>query len=188
MYINALFITSFAALLSTITMAPLPNEKRSPQGTVTHPKLATITACTIPPLGAPVGCVDGAGYEKRSVDDKIVIGSKRSVDVEDKIVIGSRSPAPDDLPTISTDAASYVDQASYVPMGPTGDQASYADVGAYDEEKRKRYVVNSDDYATDLDGYPEEKREAEAEPLRPVKIEIDGDYPVPNDDSYPVKL
>jgi hypothetical protein len=156
MYFNPVFIATFAGLLSTITAAPLPNEKRSPQGTVTHPKLPTITACTTP-LGVPVGCVDDVGYERRSVDDKIVIGS--------------RSPAPDNLPTISTDAASYVDQASYAPKEPTGDQASYADVGAYDEEKRKRFVVNSADYATDADGYP-------------VPIEVDGDYRVPN----PIKL
>lgn len=195
MYFNFVLIASLAALLATVAAAPISNRKRYP-ASVTAPKLPTITACTIPRLGAPVGCADGGGYLRRAIDSaKIVIGSKRSPD-----------PQHGKLDSIETDAASYVDQASYAPKGPTGDQASYrvdeiydgGTVGADDEEKRslssgaeglpiltKRDRVVDHNYPNDDVAYQEEKREAA--PLRPVKIEIDGDYPPINDESYPVK-
>jgi hypothetical protein len=98
-YLDALKFFSLAATISNIAAAPMENDhtcspeediacywggtngKRSP-AEVIPPKKPTITACVIPQLGAPGGCVDGGGYHKRSIDandeDSIVIGSKRS--------------------------------------------------------------------------------------------------------------
>jgi hypothetical protein len=152
------------------------NGKRSP----TSPKLPSITASrvTIPPLGAPTGGTDGGGYLRlrRSPPD---------VDAEpDSIVIGSkpkRSPEKTEDP-------------------PT------EDVGAYDEEKRSlsldaagHPILTGDNYpsletkrtlpelALDRYNYPIMKREA-IPGLSPLKkLEIDGDYPKPDNSSYPVR-
>lgn len=172
MHFSPLAVVSFAAIFSTITAAPMwkegtcgpeedaacypdgSNGKRSPTP-VAAPKLPTIfetPTCTFP-NGAPnPGCVDGIGYfkrdtpfetdapkvdhhvddnyeEKRSIDPHLPTDEdgylRRSVPVEkgDNIVIGSkRSPAPEE------------------PEKPS------EDVGAYDEEKRKRRLPIDETY------------------------------------------
>jgi hypothetical protein len=246
MHFSTLAVVSFAAIFSTITAAPTwkegtcgpeedaacypdgSNGKRSPTP-VAASKLPTIfetPTCTFP-NGAPnPGCVDGIGYlkrdapfvtdtpnvdhhvddnyeEKRSIDPHLPTDEdgylRRSVPVEegDNIVIGSkRSPAPEE------------------PEKPS------EDVGAYDEEKRKRRLPIDETYPfpqpedeydyirrsvkrspapapmhpegtcgpeEDLACYPDgsngKRSVEETKPARP----IDGDYPPPNDDSYPVK-
>ena len=169
------------------------NGKRSP-ASVTPPKLPTITKPTIPPLGAPTGGIDGVGYLRRSVPtedgDSIVIGSKRS----------PAATEPSKLPKISTDAASYVEDAASYEV----DHASYQveDVGAYDEEKKRSLsldakghpILTGENYlakrARVIDGedYPGPEDVADYGKRAPrTKQPIDGDYPKPNDASYPVK-
>ena len=85
-----------------------------------------------------------------------------------------------------------VDQGTYLMVKSKRERP--IDTTGYDEGRNGYAVVKVkskrerpiDSYGEDLGVYPEErKREANPAPLE--KIEIDGDYPIPDDSSYPVK-
>jgi hypothetical protein len=210
-------------------------EKRSDSSLdARRPPTLTATKATIPPLGAPTG-FDGGGYLRRSKPTTdsggIVIGSKSkrspeppevpedvgaydeekrrrslSLDAEGHAILTGAIPPPVDkeiYPMVKSKRERPVDAAAYTedladypivkvkskrerPIDTTGydeDRNSYAVVKV--KSKREREIDFSD-YPADFGVYPEErKREANPAPLE--KIEIDGDYPKPDDSSYPVK-
>lgn len=143
-----------------------------------NPRLPTITAVKIPPLGAPTGGVDGGGYYLRR-------RSAPATDDDDSIVIGSKHKR--------------------VPEKPEDPPAE--DVGAYDEEKKVKRSLSLDADGHPIltgDNYPTAKRDDGDDdddgndskptvdkwdyPIIKRARPIDGDYPTPDDSSYPVKM
>ena len=95
---KTLTLASIAAILATVSAAPVP--------VPTAPHFPTITAC-IAPVGDPHGCVDGGGYLRRS--------NPTSPGDDDSIVIGSKKRSPE---------ASADQERSFDPL-PTGDEDGY---------------------------------------------------------------
>jgi hypothetical protein len=112
------------------------------------------------------------------------------VDKETYPMVKSKRERPVDAAAYTEDLADYpivkVKSKRERPIDTTGydeDRNGYAVVKV--KSKREREIDFSD-YPADFGVYPEErKREANPAPLE--KIEIDGDYPKPDDSSYPVK-
>ena len=216
-------------------------EKRSDSDlNARRPPTLTATRVTIPPLGAPTG-FDGGGYLRRSKTvsdtDGIVIGSKPkrspeqpeipedvgaydeekrrrslSLDAEGHPILTG-----DNYPVVKRDIPSILDKESYpiekreISRPPIDketypivkikskrerpiDDADYpedlADYPITKAKSKRSRILDASDYPEDFGVYPEArkiKREADPSPSPLEKIEIDGDYPQPDDSSYPVK-
>jgi hypothetical protein len=182
-------------------LACYPDGSNGKRSSLTGPHLPSITASkvTIPPLGAPTG-FDGGGYLRlrrspptsNAKPASIVIGSKP----KPKRAPTPSPEEPEDPP--SEDVGAYDEEKRSLPLSLdaaghpilTGD--NYPSV----EDKRTlppgldryNYPIEKRERPVDAADYPaERKREAIPSPSPLKKIEIDGDYPIPDDSSYPVR-